>query len=184
MDKYAKSNLNKIIVAVFLNILLTFLLLYTFSHILGSHFYYTLYLCIALSIFINTILILTSNIILLKLNDAKKLPLEYSNKLETMIKELSNKYGIKTPEIRLLDVGTINSLSIGLSSDKSYILITKGALDNLNHDELEYLLSYEILKISKRQTSLYTILTCTLGLIVILSDIFFRSIYKAIEKRG
>lgn len=184
MDKYAKNNLNKIIIGVFINMLLTFILIYTFSSIIQTEFYYTLYLCIALSVFINVILIVSSNLILLKLNDAKKLPLEYSNRLETLIKELSNRYGIKTPEIKLLDVGTINSLSIGLSSDKSYILLTKGTLDNLNHDELEYILSYEILKISKRQTSLYTILTCTIGLIVILSDIFFRSIYRAIEKRG
>ncbi len=184
MDKYVKSNINKTVIGVFINILLVFILLYTFSSMLGSDFYYTLYLCAFLSIFFNIILIIFSNTILLKLNNAKKLPLEYSNKLQYLLDDLSDKYGIEKSNIKLMDFDSINILSIGTSADKSNILITKGAFDNLSIDELEYIISYEMLKISKRETCLYTILTCTLGLIVIISDIFFRSIYKAIEKRG
>lgn len=183
MEKIINKNIRNTAIIILINIMLLGLIVLGISLIFES-LINSIIIAITFSIMFNILLIISSNSILLKLNGITKISNTELNKIDKIVTDISNRLAITKPTICLLPDNNINSLSIGRSVNKSFLCISKGALSLLTHNELEYMCTFEMLKILKRATALSTISTVTLGFIPILSDKFFRTVFKGIQKRG
>ncbi len=183
MEISINKNITNVVIVITINLIILSAILFAILQ-----FIYPLYKSIiiecSISIFIHLVLIVFSNKILLKLNYVSKLPLEHERRIKPILQSISSNLEIPIPTIYYINDKNINSISIGRSIKKSSICLTKGCFEKLNDSELEYLLTYEMIKILKRDTSLATISTVTFGYLIILSDKFFRSIFRAVQKRG
>lgn len=183
MEKDINHNIRNTAIILFLNIIFFTLIIFSIS-LIFKPFNLSLFIGITFSILINICLILSSNNILLKLNGITKISTNDLNKIDNIVSDISKKLNISKPNICLLPDDNINSLSIGRTVNNSFLCISKGALDLLTSNELEYICTFEMIKILKRTTSYFTLSTVTLGFISILSDKFFRTVFKGIQKRG
>ncbi|MBE5822309.1 MAG: hypothetical protein E7311_06990 [Clostridiales bacterium] len=183
MEKIINNNIRNTSIVILINILIVGVLVFGISLIFEPLFN-SIVIGIIFSIMINLLLIISSNYILLKLNGITKISNTELNKIDKMVTEIAKKLDINKPNICLLPDNNINSISIGRGVNKSFLCISKGALDLLTNNELEYICTFEMLKILKRATSFNTISTVTLGFIPILSDKFFRTVFKGIQKKG
>lgn len=183
MEKIINRNIRKTAIIVLINIILVGILVFGIS-LIFKPLLNSIIIAITFSIMLNILLIISSNNLLLKLNGITKIPNTEFNKIDKIVTDISQRLAISKPTVCLLPDNNINSLSIGKSANKSFLCISKGALDLLTPNELEYICTFEMLKILKRSTSLSTMSTVTLGFIPILSDKFFRTVFKGIQKKG
>ena len=81
------------------------------------------------------------------------------------------------PKIYIIDSPALNAFATGKSVEKSSIAITAGLLSRLNRDELQGVIAHEMSHIMNRDVLYMTIAGIMLGSIVMLSQIFLRSMW-------
>lgn len=85
--------------------------------------------------------------------------------------------GVKMPKLYVMENSQINAFASGRNPENSVICVTTGALQNLNKQELEGVLSHELSHIANYDIRFMTLTAVLVGMIAIISEIFLRSLW-------
>jgi heat shock protein HtpX len=81
------------------------------------------------------------------------------------------------PKLYIMENSQINAFATGRNPQKSVVCVTTGALEKLNKQELEGVLSHEMSHIANYDIRFMTLTAVLVGMIAIVSEIFLRSLW-------
>ena len=84
---------------------------------------------------------------------------------------------IPVPKIYVIPDQSINAFATGRDPEHASIAMTEGAIKKLNRVELEGVVAHEMSHIKNYDVRMMTIVVILVGLIVLLSDLFIRSMW-------
>jgi heat shock protein HtpX len=85
--------------------------------------------------------------------------------------------GLPMPKLYIMNNEQINAFATGRNPEKAVICVTTGALQKLNKQELEGVISHEISHIANYDIRFMTLVAVMVGMIAIISEIFLRSLW-------
>lgn len=109
---------------------------------------------------------------------ARKIAKEDSPRLWNVVEEMTIASGLGTPpDVYIVDDDLPNAFAAGRKPENACVAVTSGLLRRLNRDELQGVIAHEIAHIRNLDVRFMTIATVMVGSIVILADIFLRSMW-------
>jgi heat shock protein HtpX len=114
--------------------------------------------------------------IILKSVGAKEADGKKYIQLNNVVEELSIAAGIPKPKVYIIETSEMNAFATGKDPDHSSIAITTGLLEKLNREELSGVIGHEIAHISNYDIRFSMLVATLVGMVVILSDMFLRSL--------
>ena len=123
--------------------------------------------------------------IILAVSGAKKIEKGDHPELFNIVEEMTIASGLpKMPDIYIINDTSLNAFAVGRNPDKAAVAVTAGMLGRLNRDELQGVIAHEVSHIINRDVLLMTMVGIMLGAIVMISEIYLRSLfYGAISGR-
>ena len=116
--------------------------------------------------------------ILLNISKAKEVTPEVHQQLYNVVEEMKIAANLpKMPKIFIIDEEAPNAFATGIKPENSAVTVTAGLLSRLNRDELQGVIGHEISHIANRDILLMTFAGIMLGSIVLISEIFLRSLW-------
>ena len=116
--------------------------------------------------------------ILMAASKAKKIQKQDHPQLFNIVEEMTIAAGMpKMPDIYIIDDMSINAFAAGRDPDNAVIAVTSGLLAKLNRDQIQGVVAHEMSHIKNRDVLFMTMLGVMLGVIVIISEIFLRSLW-------
>jgi heat shock protein HtpX len=82
----------------------------------------------------------------------------------------------KVPDIYIIDDPAMNAFAAGRKPETSKVAITSGLLAKLDRDQLQGVMAHELAHVVHRDVLFMTLIGVTLGAIVLLSEVFLRSL--------
>lgn len=126
----------------------------------------------------------SSDKIILSMNKARPATHEEDQKLVNILDTLMISSGLShKPRLYVVEDSQPNAFATGRNPENSVICVTTGLLEKLNYYELEGVLAHEMAHIKNYDIRLSAVVTVMLGLIVMLSDMFSRSIFRSNRKK-
>lgn len=117
--------------------------------------------------------------IILSLSHARPATHEEDKKLVNILDALMIASGLShKPRLYVIEDSQPNAFATGRNPENSIICVTTGLLDKLNYRELEGVIAHEMAHIQNYDIRLSAIITVMIGLVVILSDVFTRSMFR------
>jgi len=102
--------------------------------------------------------------------------------LVNVVEELALAAGIPTPRIYVIDSQEINAFATGRDPGHGVICVTTGMMKILNRSELEGVIAHEMSHIKNFDIRFATLVAVLVGMIVIIADIFGRSLWYSGSK--
>lgn len=135
---------------------------------------------IALSVWIILSLVSYSSgdSILLSMSRAKKVSHDVHPQLFNIVEEMKIAANLPViPAVYIIDDAAPNAFATGIKPERTAIAVTAGLLSRLNRDELQGVVAHEMSHIMNRDVLFMTFSGILLGSIVIISEIFLRSMF-------
>lgn len=85
--------------------------------------------------------------------------------------------GLPMPKLFIMENSQINAFASGRNPKNAVICVTTGALETLNRQELEGVLSHELSHIANYDIRFMTLTAVLVGMIAIISEMFLRSLW-------
>jgi heat shock protein HtpX len=118
--------------------------------------------------------------ILLRMSGAREIEKEDHPQLVNVVEEMTIAAQLPArPRIYIIDDMGMNAFATGKSPDKSAVAITAGLLARLNRDQLQGVIAHEIAHVKNEDIKYMTRLSIMLGVIVMVSELFLRSVFHA-----
>jgi heat shock protein HtpX len=115
--------------------------------------------------------------ILLAVSGAKEVTKEIHPQLYNVVEEMKIASGYNyMPKVYIIDSPAPNAFATGLKPNNTAIAVTAGLLGKLNRDELQGVIAHEMSHIVNRDILFMTVSGIMLGVIVLLSQVFVRSL--------
>lgn len=92
--------------------------------------------------------------------------------------------GLPMPKVYIIDDPVANAFATGRNPENAVVCVTTGLLQKLDYYELEGVLAHELAHIGNRDILLSTIVTVMVGIVVILSDMWTRSMFWGGRRRN
>jgi len=137
-------------------------------------------LFIALGIwgFLSVISVFAGSSIILASSRAREIKREHHPQLYNVVEEMKIAAGLPAmPKIYIIEDPAPNAFATGIKPENSAIAVTSGLLAKLNRDELQGVIAHEMSHIMNRDVQFMTIAGIMLGSIVLLSEVFLRSLW-------
>lgn len=116
--------------------------------------------------------------ILLAVSGAKEVTKDVHPQLFNIVEEMKIAANLpKMPRVFIINDPAPNAFATGIKSEESAVAVTAGLLARLNRDELQGVVAHEVSHIVNRDVLFMTIAGIMLGSIVLLSQIFLRSLW-------
>ncbi len=116
--------------------------------------------------------------VLLASAGAREVSREQAPQLYNLVEEMKIASGLPAmPRIFIMDSDVPNAFAVGLKPERAAVAVTTGLMARLNRDELQGVIAHEIGHISNRDTLFMTLAGVMVGAIVILADVFMRSLW-------
>jgi len=116
--------------------------------------------------------------ILLAVSGAKEVTKEVHPQLFNIVEEMKIASGHPfMPKIYIIDSAAPNAFATGIKPDNTAIAVTAGLLGRLNRDELQGVIAHEMSHIVNRDILFMTVSGIMLGAIVLISQVFIRSLW-------
>jgi len=115
-----------------------------------------------------------SDKIVLAMSKAKPIEKKDNPELYRLVENLCITAGLPLPKIYIINDPSPNAFATGRDPHHSIIAVTRGLLEKLERAELEGVISHELAHIGNRDTLLATIVVILVGLVVRMTDLFFR----------
>lgn len=131
----------------------------------------------AFSIFINLFAYWFSDKIVLTLSKAQPIKKEDNPELYRVVENLSITAGLPMPKIYIINEAQPNAFATGRNPQNSVVVVTRGLLERLDRVELEGVISHELAHIGNRDILLSTLVVVLVGIIIRMTDFFFRISY-------
>ena len=98
-------------------------------------------------------------------------------KLYRTVENLSITAGMPMPKVYLIEDSALNAFATGRSPEHASVAITRGLLEKLDKAELEGVMAHELSHVKNYDIRLQSVTVALIGLIVLVSDIFLRSLF-------
>ena len=116
--------------------------------------------------------------ILLAVSGAKEVTKEVHPQLFNVVEEMKISAGLPAmPKIYIINEIAPNAFATGIKPENSAVAVTAGLLARLNRDELQGVIAHEVSHIVNRDVLFMTFAGIMLGSIVLISEIFLRSLW-------
>lgn len=136
------------------------------------------FIAIILWIILSTVSYFAGSKILLAVSGAKEVTKDVHPQLYNVVEEMKIAAGVPYfPKIYIIDDPAPNAFATGVKPENSAIAVTSGLLATLNRYELQGVVAHEMSHIINRDILLMTFAGVMLGVITIMSDVFFRGMY-------
>lgn len=133
-----------------------------------------LWLAVIFSIFMSFLSYWFSDKIVLALSKAKPIQKKDNPELYRVVENLCITAGLPLPKIYILDEQQPNAFATGRNPKHAVIAVTRGLLEKLDRTELEGVIAHEMSHIGNRDMLLQSMIVVLVGIIVIMTDFFFR----------
>ncbi|HZZ99378.1 MAG TPA: M48 family metallopeptidase, partial [Candidatus Paceibacterota bacterium] len=133
-----------------------------------------LYIAVAFSIGMNFFAYWRSDSIALGIARARPIQREGHEELYRIIENLCITAGLPMPRVYITPDMQINAFATGRNAKHAAIAVTQGALEKLDHNELQGVLAHELSHVGNNDILVSSIAVVLAGLIAILSDWFVR----------
>jgi len=94
-----------------------------------------------------------------------------------LVEGLTLASGLPMPKLYIMQNEQINAFATGRNPENAVVCVTTGALQKLNKQELEGVLSHELSHIANYDIRFMTLIAVMVGMIAIISEIFLRSLW-------
>lgn len=125
-----------------------------------------------------------SDKIILMMAKARLIEKKDNPELYRLVENLCITAGLPLPKIYILDENQPNAFATGRDPQHGVIAVTKGLLDQLDRAELEGVIAHELAHIGNRDVFLSTIVVVMVGIVVMMTDMFFRLAFWGGGGRG
>jgi heat shock protein HtpX len=133
-----------------------------------------LWFSVVLAISINFFSYWYSDKIVLAMSRAKEIKKEDAPELYRLVENLSITAGLPMPKVYIIEEAQPNAFATGRNPKNGVVAVTRGLLECLDRVELEGVLAHELAHIGNRDILLSTIVVVLVGVVVTLTDFFFR----------
>jgi len=179
---HAESNTRKTWLYLTCFLILIIALGWLISYFLGS--YVILWIAVIYSILISFFSYWYSDKIVLAMSHAKLIEKKDNPELYRLVENLCITAGLSLPKIYIINESQPNAFATGRDPKHAVIAVTKGLLAKLDRVELEGVIAHELSHIGNRDILLSTIIVVLVGVVVIITDLFFRiSLYSGFSSR-
>ncbi|MBU3934974.1 M48 family metallopeptidase [Patescibacteria group bacterium] len=168
----AESNIRKTWFYLFFFLIFIISVGWLISYFLQSQV--ILWLAIILSIVLNFFAYWYSDKIVLAFSQAKPIEKQDNPELYRLVENLCIIAGLPLPKIYIIDSNQPNAFATGRDKNHAVVAVTKGLLEKLERTELEGVIAHELSHIGNRDMLLQTIIVVLVGMVVIMTDFFFR----------
>jgi heat shock protein HtpX len=97
--------------------------------------------------------------------------------LYNIVEEMKIASGLPViPKVYLIDSAVPNAFAVGLKPERAAVAVTTGLMAKLNRSELQGVIAHEIGHIVNRDTLFITLAGVTVGVIIILADLYLRGL--------
>jgi heat shock protein HtpX len=110
----------------------------------------------------------------LQISRARRATQEEDRMLTNVGEEIAIAAGIPLPTLYVIEDSSPNAFATGLDPRSGIICVTTGLLEKLDRDELQGVVAHEMAHIRNNDIRLMTTLALTVGLFVLLRDLFLR----------
>ena len=118
-----------------------------------------------------------SDKIVLAISRAQPIAKSDNPELYRIVENLCITAGLPLPKIYVLNEAQPNAFATGRDKNHAAIAITRGLLERLEKAELEGVISHELSHIGNRDTLLETVIVVLVGVVVLITDFFYRAAY-------
>ncbi len=136
-----------------------------------------LYVAVIFSLLMNIIAYWKSDSIVLSMNRAREADPHQFKELHNIVENLAMTAGIPKPRIYIIEDASPNAFATGRDPKHAAIAVTTGLLERLNRTELEGVIAHELSHVKNYDTLLQTVVVILVGFVMIVSDIFLRSMW-------
>ena len=141
-------------------------------------------MAVGLWLLLLTVSLTSGEQVILTTAGAKAIKKEDAPTLWNTVEEMTIAAGLpKMPSVHIIDTDIPNAFATGRKPENSAIVVTAGLLKRLNRDELQGVVAHEMAHIRNFDVRFLTIATVMVGAIVLLSDIFARSLWWGAGRR-
>ncbi|MBU1694489.1 MAG: M48 family metallopeptidase [Verrucomicrobia bacterium] len=116
--------------------------------------------------------------VLLASAGAREVKHQDAPQLFNLVEEMKIASGLPAmPRVFIMDSDVPNAFAVGLKPERAAVAVTTGLLARLNRDELQGVIAHELGHIANRDTLFMTLAGVMVGAIIILADVFMRSLW-------
>lgn len=169
---HADSNIRKTWIYLTGFLIFIILIAWIVSYFLES--YLVLYIAVGYSVIVSFFGYWYSDKIILSLTGAKLIEKKDNPELYRLVENLSITAGLPAPKIYILQEAQPNAFATGRNPEHGVIAVTTGLLQKLERVELEGVIAHELAHIGNKDTLLQTLIVILTGIIIIMTDFFFR----------
>lgn len=141
---------------------------------LYSRTYVVLYIGVIYSVLSSFFGYWYSDKIVLSLTNAHQIKKEDNPELYRIVENLCISAGLPLPKIYILQEFQPNAFATGRDPKHGAVVVTKGLLEKLEKTQLEGVVAHELSHIGNRDALLQTIVVVLVGVISVLTNLFFR----------
>lgn len=114
--------------------------------------------------------------ILLSASRAREIQKADHPQLFNVVEELTIAAGLPMPKIYIIEDSAPNAFATGRDPHNASVAITRGLLEKLNRQELQGVMAHELAHIQNRDILYATLIGAIAGAIILLSDVFLRTL--------
>ena len=119
----------------------------------------------------------------LRLHRAREVSPQEEARLHNLVEGLCIAAGIPKPKIYVVEDPSPNAFATGRDPKHASIAVTRGLLDKMNRIELEGVVAHELAHVKNRDTLVMVIVATLVGVLVLLADWTFRSMFWGVGGR-
>ncbi|MFQ5744466.1 MAG: M48 family metallopeptidase [Acidobacteriota bacterium] len=112
---------------------------------------------------------------ILRMSSARRIDKADDPELYNVVEEMAIAAGQPAPPVYLIDDTALNAFATGRDPQHAAVAITRGLREKLSRDELQAVLAHEISHVRSHDIRLAMLLATLVGVVVLLSDFFWRS---------
>ena len=115
--------------------------------------------------------------VMLHISGARQVTHDEAPQLFNVVEEVAIGAGIPMPKVYIIEEDAPNAFATGRDPEHASVAITRGLLNKLERDELQGVMAHEISHIRNRDTLFAVMMGMLVGVVVMLSDMFLRSLW-------
>lgn len=105
---------------------------------------------------------------------ARPIPPSEQAQLRNVVEEMALAAGLPVPRLAMMDVPDMNAFSTGTTPQRATLVVTRGLVEGLERAELQGVVAHEMAHIANHETRYMTVVSATVGLIVMVGDMIAR----------
>jgi heat shock protein HtpX len=115
--------------------------------------------------------------IIMRITGAREVSRDDEPQLHNVVEEMALAAGLPKPKVFIIETPSMNAFATGMQPSRSAIGVTRGLLEKLNRDELQGVIGHEMGHIANWDIRYATAVSVMVGLIALVSDFAFRSMF-------